>query len=506
VPTAEEEDEAVLPRTSDSNFNGSNARKRSRQRRKKVLYFVERAERRDDIVDEMPNGPVNLFVAWMALLPSTIAIGLAPYAVGYPLVAAFALEFHSFPTYLAMLIFFTIAAPLLASALQFVAHILCLQGLSNLIVECIDILPLVFAGSSIKTACLKLHGVKVRGEGFFNCIFGGWRIFSVGNTPQNPRSVSIGEETFLSNATMVGPIKLGKRSFAGLRARVRPGTNIDEGGGVGAQSIAPIDCQIKQDHVLVRDWKKERLHSQDLQVVAEEASMVSGEDLEPFVNSHRIEHRILALNKRGTTATSLHGDSFLRTDITYVFHRIVQFAIILVAMSADFTLWHHLLGSPFFLEHTRWEGIQFLGVPCFMLFFNLAILPVLMIVTKWTTIGNFRNKFDLEPGQPTSKYFKLEDKTTRTFFSFVSAPVWTAFRTLWQPRFYGTRTQNLIYAALGADIGTDVHIFSNGVEDYDTLTLGDASTVCHGCFVLGHTWEGQGITFGHTVSRGERQY
>lgn len=138
-----------------------------------------------------------------------------------------------------------------------------------------------------------------------------------------------------------------------------------------------------------------------------------------------------------------------------------------------------------------------------MLFFNLAILPVLMIVTKWTTIGNFRNKFDLEPGQPTSKYFKLEDKTTCTFFSFVSAPVWTAFRTLWQPRFYGTRTQNLIYAALGADIGTDVHIFSNGVEDYDTLTLDDASTVCHGCFVLGHTWEGQGITFGHTVvSRG----
>jgi len=419
------------------------------------------------------------------------------------------LEFHSFPIYLAMLLFFTIAAPLIAAALQFVAHILCLQGLSNLIVECIDILPLVFAGSSIKTACLKLHGVKVGGEGIFSCIFGGWRIFSVGNTPQNPRSVSIGEETFLSNATMVGPIELGRRSFAGLRARVRPGTKIDEGGGVGAQSIAPVDCHIKRDHVLVRDWKKERLHCQELQsrsamrVVAEEASMVSGETFEPFVYSNRIEHRILALNKRGTTATSLHGDSFLRTDITYVFHRIVQFTIILVAMSADFALWHHLLGSPFFLEHTRWEGIQFLGVPCFMLFFNLAILPVLMIVTKWATIGNFRNKFDLEPGQPTSKYFQLEDKTARTFFSFVSAPVWTAFRTLWQPRFYGTRTQNLIYAALGANIGRDVHIFSNGVEDYDTLTLGNASTVCHGCFVLGHIWEGQGITFGYTViSRG----
>ena len=48
-----------------------------------------------------------------------------------------------------------------------------------------------------------------------------------------------------------------------------------------------------------------------------------------------------------------------------------------------------------------------------------------------------------------------------------------------------------------------MHIFSNGVEDYDTLTLDDASTVCHGCFVLGHIWEGQGIMFGYTfVSRG----
>lgn len=473
----------------------------------KVLYFVERAERRDDIKDEMPNGPVNLLVAWIALLPFTITIGLAPYAVGFPLAGYLGIGFHSFPTYFSMLIFFSIVAPVITSILRVVARMVCLKELSNLIVECIDIIPLVFAGSSIRTACLKLQGIKVVGQRS-KCIFSGWRIFSVGITPKNPHLVSIGEESFLSNAVVVGPVELGRRSFLGLRARVRPGTSIDEGGGVGAQSITPSNCQIKNDCVLVRDWKGEqrtrRSDCHDIQACTTTAPISNDDsnDVGTGKTKH-IEHRILSLNARGITASSLHGKTFLRTDSIYVFHRIVQLVVIFASMSSNFVLWHCVFKTPFFLEYIQWKGAQILGLLFFMLSFCLVILPILMVGTKWVTVGNFRNSFEIEPDKATSKYFRLEDKTARRFFSFVSAPIWTAFRMLWQPRFYGTRTQNLVYRALGATIGSDVHIFSNGVEDYDTLTLDDASTVCHGCFVLGHIWEGQGITFGYTiVSRG----
>ena len=161
--------------------------------------------------------------------------------------------------------------------------------------------------------------------------------------------------------------------------------------------------------------------------------------------------------------------------------------------SAIFALCHHIFETPFFLLHEPTSYWQFLGLISFMLLM-FATMPLLMLLTKWMSIGKWNQH------TPTV-YFNLSSRACRLYFSFMGCPVWTSVRNVWQPRFYGTWIQNLWYRLLGAKIGSRVLIYSNGVEDYDNLTLEDDAAVCHGCFVMGHIWEGNGLSFGDTVVR-----
>jgi hypothetical protein len=175
----------------------------------------------------------------------------------------------------------------------------------------------------------------------------------------------------------------------------------------------------------------------------------------------------------------------------------LQIVLIMAIMALNMRLWNLFLGSPFFtleyrppspLNHT--PGIYALaGMIGFFESTLLVSMPLLLLVTKWLVVGKWRKT---DP----SEYFGMQTLTCRQYFAFMGAPVWYGGRQLWQPRFYGTRFQNLWYRAMGSKVGRGVLIFSNGVEDYDALTIEDDVAVGHGCFVIGHIFEGKGLAFG----------
>lgn len=419
----------------------------------RILFLKKRMEVRDDVSEEC-DGLVHYSLAWIGLVPSTMALGLAQYINRNYL---FGMEnFHTLPSYITLLSMFIIFVLVLTIQFVSILRIFCGETkLGNMVVKCIDIIPKCCCSFSILHVWwLRAIGVGVSSN----------QIFCGCEAPENPSLINLGKNVFISNAKIVGPVSIGDNCFFGIKARVRPGTKLMDGSGVGGHSITHNNMLVTENVAVVRNWKEKLPPLYTKTIMLRERVRVKNE----FFPSYMIH-------------------------LAYIFPKLLQLGAIWATFSCTFVVSHRIFKTPFFLLHDPTSYAEFLGLISFMLCMLLT-MPLLMVLTKWTSVGKWKN---CDP----KVYFGLNTIESKRYFAFMGGPVWTFVRAVWQPRFYGTWIQNLWYRVLGAKIGSRVLIYSNGTEDYDNLTLEDDVAVCHGCFVLGHIWEGYGLCFGNTTMR-----
>lgn len=178
---------------------------------RRVLTFEERKEVRNDFSTES-RGNVPVFVAWTALTPTTVALGLAQrWCVGEASSMSF---LPALLTYASALSVFLPLSLALAALFKAVVELPCGPNeYGNLVIELVDFIPQSVAFSWLNTVWLRAAGVGVATN----------NVFSGAPTPRNASLVSISDNVFLSNATITGPAMLSDSSFAGMKARIRPG-------------------------------------------------------------------------------------------------------------------------------------------------------------------------------------------------------------------------------------------------------------------------------------------
>ncbi len=419
----------------------------------RILFLQERKEKRDDVTEECHNC-VPCSLAWIGLVPSTGGLGLAQY-VNKNYFFMSEEDFHSFLSYVTLFILFIVFALAITIQLITILRIFCGETeLGNMIVSCIDIIPKSFSFSILHVWWLRSVGVGVQSN----------QVFSGCSTPKNPSLVNVGRNVFISNTKITGPVSIGNNCFFGMKARVRPGTQVLNKSGVGGHSITHGEMMVSQGTVVVRNWR---------------------ERLPPLYV------RTIQLSEQKGLTRDLFQN--IRVHFAYVFPKLLQMVIISAFFGGLFDLFHRIFQTPFFLLHKPTSYQEFLGYISFMTSM-LVTMPVLFLGSKWLMIGKWRHR-DLAID------FNPNSKECQRYFRFICSPIWHLVRAVWQPRFYGTWVQNLWYRLLGAKIGERVLIYSNGVEDYDHLHFEDDAAVCHGCFVFGHIWEGNGISFGDVFVR-----
>jgi acetyltransferase-like isoleucine patch superfamily enzyme len=463
----------------------------------RILYLKRREQDRNDMSAECTSA-IPILISWLGFVPSTLALGLTQ-AFGRTCFTETA--FHTFLSYWAMLAVFIILALALTA---FIKHVLdVLVGpteVANLLVECIDIVPSTLHFSVLNTIWLRAVGVGIRNN----------NIFSGAPAPRNASLVSIGDNVFMSNTAIVGPAVIGDDCILGLKARLRPFSIMRKGTVIAGQTVCRRGTVLNEGAVLVRNWETgatsnvshtpSKLKFQKVKRFASALFGTGAISLDKNIKreGNQIhgdipETSMRVLNNTGKGQLSQPIFPSATSHLPYVIPRIIQLAILLAIMAADLALWNRQFKTKFFLIHQPAESLfEFLGLIMFFLVLTLILMPLTMILAKWVILGKWRQ-------QDPKQYFAADSWVCRQYFAFMCCAIWLAVRQLWQPRFYGTRLQNLWYRLLGSKIGKDVLIFSNGVEDYDNLVIEDEAAVCHGCFALGHLFEGQGMCFADIV-------
>eukprot|EP00322_Chrysochromulina_rotalis_P022658 CAMPEP_0115830344 /NCGR_PEP_ID=MMETSP0287-20121206/1570_1 /TAXON_ID=412157 /ORGANISM="Chrysochromulina rotalis, Strain UIO044" /LENGTH=648 /DNA_ID=CAMNT_0003283647 /DNA_START=114 /DNA_END=2060 /DNA_ORIENTATION=- len=220
----------------------------SRMAGQRVLYFIEREETRNDVNYES-EGRVHVLLVWLSLVPSTLALGVAealaiegmPGGVAPSPGSALAFGYYS----IAMSAFL-ILAPIFHALCRGVLEVFTgPTEMGNLILEAIEIIPACVSFSYLNTLWLRMAGVGVA----TNNLFCGAR------TPRNPSLVTIEDNVFLSNCTITGPVLIEQDAFAGLRARLRPGSIVHARAGIAAHSTVPLRTEVGAGKVVLKNWK-----------------------------------------------------------------------------------------------------------------------------------------------------------------------------------------------------------------------------------------------------------
>ena len=465
---------------------------------RRVLYMFERDEVLDNVDSEM-DGPVHVLLVWTGFVPSVLAL-LCAQALNQSFLGAVgggAWAYHSFASYLTMLLMYAVLAPTLTALLKAVVETpLGPLEVGNMLVECVDFLPSSVAFSYLNTLWLRAAGVGLPNN----------NVFSGAPTPRNASTVVLGDNVFMSNATVTGPAAIADGCLLGLKARVRPHSVLGAGVVVAAHGIVPRNHVVERQSVMLRRYDSyggNNNSAAGLNGVTTQAAHFSGRRLSMRESDGDLGQGDLRLIRDTSGRATLKHELFPSTasHLHYVLPRLVQILVLFSLMAANMALWHWLCGTTFFTldlvtakafpsgsDVSAWWAAA--GIIAFFQSYTFLCLPLVMVVTKLTVLG------PRWPHQDPDVYFPTTSWPCRRYFAFMGSPVWYATRNLWQPRAYGTRLQSVWLRALGSTVGSRVLLFSNGVEDYDALTIGDDAAVCHGCFTLGHIFEGRGLSFG----------
>ncbi|CAK0871610.1 unnamed protein product [Prorocentrum cordatum] len=434
------------------------------------------------------SSPVPIVLTWIAFVPSTAALWMA--SVFNELLISGARNYHSFTSYFAMLVCFCTFALFNTIMLKMALEIPCGPcELGNMLVECMDLLPATQSFSVLNTWWLRAAGVGVQSNNIFSCA----------PTPRNASTVVIGDNVFLSNTIITGPATLRDDCLLDLKARVREHCVLNQMAVVGGHTILRRGTTVDAGAVIVRQWDVRS----DAQAPPSPTpwQAVRRQNLSSSVPGDLLEAEMRKLG--GGTGTARSGERHVyfptwQSHVAYVLPRLLQLHLLLAVMAGCMCLANRACGASFFSStisassstgNRSDERLRALGFLGFFVGFTFLCLPLTMVLAKWSVLGRWQ-RCDV------SEHFPTTSAPCWRYFCFVAAPIWIVVRSSWQPRLYGTLLQNQRYRCMGSEIGRRVLIFSNGVEDYDHLRIEGDAAIGHGCFVLGHLFEGRGLSFG----------